>query len=107
LDSKNIREPLRYMTNYIRKSIEPNKANNILDLKRVGKVAWNFISALYNSGWDLLVSNKDNCSFQQNVASKFTPRIQEVKNKSKNDKLVNKPASFIKLPSPIPAKTPK
>lgn len=32
------------MTNYIKnKSIEPNKANDILDLKRVDEAVWNFI----------------------------------------------------------------
>jgi len=44
-------------------SIEPNKANDVLNLKGVGEAAWNFISALYDSGWDSLVSDKDNCSF--------------------------------------------
>ena len=86
------------MTNYIRnKSIEPNKANNVLDLKRVEEAAWNFILALYNSGWDSLVSNNNNYSFWQKFASKFTLRIQKVKNKSKNDKLTDKLASFVKL----------
>ena len=31
-------------------SIEPNKANDVLNLKGVGEAAWNFISALYDSG---------------------------------------------------------
>ena len=38
---------------------------------------------------------------------KFTLRIQEVKNKFKKNKLTDKPASFVKLPPPILAKTPK
>jgi len=59
-NSNNIKKSLRYMTNYIRnKSIELNKTNDILDLKRVGEAVGNFISALYDSKWDLLVSNKD------------------------------------------------
>jgi len=63
-NSKNIKESLRHMTNYIRnKNIKPNKVNNVPDLKGVGKAAWNFILALYNSGWDSLVSDKDNHSF--------------------------------------------
>ena len=49
------------MTKYIKnKSIEPNKANNVLDLKDIGEAAWNFISTLYNSSWDTLISDKDN-----------------------------------------------
>ena len=63
-DSKNIKKSLRCMTNYIRnKSIEFNKVNDIIYLKEVGETAWNFISALYDSGWDSLVSDKDNHSF--------------------------------------------
>ena len=96
------------MTNYIKnKIIEPNKINNVLDLKKVSKAVLNFILALYNSGWNLLVSDKDNYSFQQKVMLKFTPRIHEVKNKSKNNKQTDNLASFVKLPSPILVKTPK
>ena len=96
------------MTNYIRnKSIESNKINNIIYLKEVGKAAWNFISALYDTGWDSLVSEKYNYSFPQKVVSKFTPRIQEVKNKSKKNKPTDKPASFVKHSPLIPAKTSK
>ena len=63
-DSKNIKESLRYITNYIRnKSIESNKINNIIYLKEVGEAAWNFISALYDTGWDSLVSEEYNHSF--------------------------------------------
>ena len=52
------------MTNYIRnKSIEFNKVNDIIYLKEVGETAWNLISALYDSGWNSLVSDKDNHSF--------------------------------------------
>ena len=39
--------------------------------------------------------------------SKFTPRIQEVKNKSKKNKPTDKPASFVKHSPLIPAKTSK
>jgi len=39
--------------------------------------------------------------------SNFTPRNQEVKSKSKNDKATDKLASFVKLPPPILTKTPK
>jgi len=61
LDSKNIKKPLRCITKYIKnKDIEPNKANNVLDLKGIGEAAWNFISALYESSWDVLIASKDN-----------------------------------------------
>ena len=53
------------MTKYIKnKSIDHNKVNNIPDLSSVGKVVWNFISAIYKSGWNSLVTNKDNTTFR-------------------------------------------
>ena len=70
-------------------------------------MAWNFISALYKSEWDTLVTDKDNKSFRQKIVSKFTLKIQEIKTKSVNNKKTDKPASFAKLPPLIPAKTPK
>ena len=92
------------ITNYIKnKSIESNKVNNVLDLKGIGEAAWSFISAIYESGWDLLIANKDNQSFRHKFLSKFAPKIKNKPKNNKSDKL----ASFIKLPSPILAKTPK
>jgi len=36
------------MTKYVKnKSIKRNKTNDVPDLSGIGKVAWNFISALY------------------------------------------------------------
>jgi len=94
------------MTKYIKnKSIEPNNANDILDLKGVDKAIWNFISTLYKLEWDSLVTDKDNQSFRQKFSSKFTPKVQEIKNKPKNDKQTDKLANFAKLSPPIPAKT--
>ena len=47
---KNIKESLGRMQKYIlSKTIESNKANNIKDLEDVGKVAWRFISSLYEA----------------------------------------------------------
>ena len=49
-DTKNIKELLHHMTNYIKnKNIEFNKINNVLDLKGISEVAWSFISAIYKS----------------------------------------------------------
>ena len=107
-DSKNIKEFLHYITNYIKnKSIDYTKANDILDLNGMDEVAWNFISTIYESGWDILVTNKDNRTFRQQVMSKFTPKIQETRNTTKGDKLTDKLASFTKLPPLIFTKTPK
>lgn len=106
LDSKNIKKSLHHITNYIKnKKINHNKANDIPDLKSIDEVAWNFISTIYNLGWDALTANSDNKTFRQLVAFKFTPRIQETKKSSKGRKPTIKPASFIRLLSPVPTKT--
>ena len=39
--------------------------------------------------------------------SKFTPKIQETRKTTKYNKIIDKPASFAKLPPLIPVKTPK
>jgi len=107
-DSKNIKESLKQITNYIRnKGINCNKLNNVPDLKKMGKVVWNFISAIYDSGWDSLVSNDNNCSIRQKITYQFTLKIPEITNKGKIDKSTDKPASFNNIPPPILAKTQK
>lgn len=96
------------MINYIKnKSINCNKANDIPDLNSVGKVAQNFISTIYKSKQNLLVTNKDNRTFRQQVSSKFTLKIQRTRSTTKGDKLTNKLARFTKLSSLIPMKTSK
>jgi len=78
-DLKNIKLLLQWITLYIKnKSIDCNKANNVMDLKSIGNVAWNFISILYESGWDSLIADKDNYSFRQKVVAKFTPKLYEI-----------------------------
>jgi len=50
-DFNNTKKLLHCITKYIKsKNIDSKKANNIPDLKGLGEVAWNFISALYELG---------------------------------------------------------
>ena len=100
LDFKNIKELLRCITKYIKnKSIQSNKVNDVPDLKRIGKVAWNFISASYESNWDSLITDKDNCSFWQKIKLKFTPNIQVFKNKAKNKEKNQQTSKFCQTPA--------
>jgi len=47
---KNIKESSNYLAKYIgNKSINMNKANNIEDLKSIGKAAWNLVVSIYSS----------------------------------------------------------
>jgi len=66
------------MTKYIKKkSIDHNKANDILSLNSIDKVAWNFILSIYKLGWNSLITDKENRTFRQHVALKFTPKLQK------------------------------
>ena len=49
-DIKNIKKSLNQMSKYIlNKSVKRDKVNNFDDFEGVGKMAWDFISAIYNS----------------------------------------------------------
>ena len=74
MDIKNIKESLTRMQKYILdKTIEGGEANNVKDLKGISKVAWRFISFLYEVYWDSLIVNDSNTSFRNMVKSKFSP----------------------------------
>ena len=88
------------------KVIEGNKANNVKDLKKVGKVAWRFILALYKSHWDSLMINGTNRSFRNNIKSKFSPQANKEPLALKGKKTGN--SSYVSpLPPSILAKTAK
>ena len=60
------------MQKYIlNKKIEGGKANDINNLKDIGKATWDFISSLYNSGWDEFIADNDNLSFRHKVKVQF------------------------------------
>ena len=108
-DIKNIKSSLCQMTNYIlNKKVERGKLNDFENLKGISNVAWDFISAIYESGWDVLIADSNNASFRNKVVAKFILKINN-SNISKNNssKSNNKLATINKLPPPIPAKSPK
>jgi len=75
-DIKNIKDSLNRMRKYILgKSIEDDKANNIKYLEGVSKVAWGFISSLYEVHWDSLIMDDTNISFRNKVKSKLSPQV--------------------------------
>ena len=107
-DIKNIKKSLNQMSKYIlNKSVKRDKVNNFDDFEGVGKMAWDFISAIYNSDWDVL-SVDNNISFRNKVASKFTLKISNINNsKNKDGKGNNKLATVSRLSLPISAKSSK
>ena len=80
------------------------KANNIKNFDGIGKVAWELISSIYNSGWDLLIADNHNNSFKQKVAFKFTSIVNLEKNSKKGEKDADKPARIKRISPLIPAK---
>jgi len=107
-DTSCIKTSLICMAKYIEnKKIDLTKANEVSDLKDIGKIAWKFISALYNMGWDSLVADINNNSFRQKVFFHYTPKTNLVKNSKLKNKDNNKPASIERLPPSIPTETPK
>jgi len=74
LDVTNIKESLHRMERYIKgKSINSSNANNIKDLKGIGKAVWEFFSVVYNSQWDNLYVDDSKILFRNKVKSKFNP----------------------------------
>ena len=109
LDIKNIKMSLYWLTKYIlNKYIERGKVNDFDNLKGVGNMAWDFILAIYKSGWDALSADNNNISFRNKVVAKFTPKINNYNMpKNSGSKSDNKPATMIRLPPHIPAKLSK
>ena len=106
-DVKNIKDSLSRMCKYILgKTINDDKANEVHDLKGVGKVAWEFILAIYEAHWNSLVVDETNISFRNKVKSKFSPQVSrpQVSIKAKE---IAKPTFVLALPPLIPAKSPK
>jgi len=106
-DIKNIKDSLSRMCKYVLgKSINNDKANDIKDLEDVGKVAWEFLSVIYEAYWDSLYMDNSKTSFRNKVKSKFNPQVNRVLVSSKG-KDVTKSTYVSPLPPPIPAKSPK
>ena len=108
-DIKNIKTSLCWMSNYIlNKKVNKDKVNNFENLKDIDKKAWNFISAIYNAEWNMLIADSNNISFRNKVAAKFTLKIT-LPNALKNNNVKDddKPASINKLLPLILAKIPK
>ena len=106
-DIKNIKDSLSRICKYILgKTINDNKANNVKDLEGIGKVAWEFISAIYEAHWDSLFVDDSKMSFRNKVKSKFNPQVIKTPVNNKGKETVK--LTFVSPLSPlIPAKSPK
>ena len=106
-DVKNIKDSLSRIYKYILvKTINDDKANKVKDLEGIGKVAWEFISAIYEAHWDSLFVDNSKTSFRNKVKLKFNPQVIKTPVNNKGKKIV-KPTFVSPLPSPILAKSSK
>ena len=102
IDSKNMFTFLLYMADYIRsRKVKKGLINNILELKCFSKAAWNFISSIYKAGWDTIDINKDNNSFKNGIANKFTPKVPNIKPSSNSNTSKDKAVEIIRLSSMV------
>lgn len=106
-DIKIIKDSLSRMHKYILgKSINEDKANKVQDLEDVGKAAWKFLLAIYESWWDSLFIDESKIIFRNKVKSKFGPQVIHPQSNNK-DKETVKPTFVSSLSPPNLAKSPK
>jgi len=79
-------------------SLEGHNGNNISQLELFGESAWEFISAIFESGWDQLHSSK-NISICDNISIYFG-NIQ-IHNKTTENNAYPKTLTIRKIPPPI------
>jgi len=75
--------------------LEDKTTKNIPQISEFSFVAWNFLSAIYESGWNILTANKDQKSFRQCVSTQFNGKsinnlVSNKKNKSKQASILAK-----------------
>jgi len=110
-DMKSIKDSLNFMAKYItNKKVNPKTAKNLKDFNVISNSVWNFISSVYQSGWDLLYTDNKLKTLREKISSKFTPRIAPSL-AQKTNKSIPKltPVSIDKVPPPpsLPAKIAK
>ena len=97
----------RYISN---KKVNPKTVNDLKDFDGIGDVVWNFLSSVYQSGWDSLHTDNKAKTLRKKILSKFTSRIVlSSTQKSNKQGLKPVPASIdkVSLPLLLPAKMPK
>ena len=99
-DTKNIMCSLLRMVTFIKQhKLENRIAENISQILEFGFTAWEFLSFIYESGWDKLIANKDNKTFRQYISSQFN--MKPTKNMINNNSSKDKQANILRIPLPI------
>ena len=103
-DTKSIKDSLNFMAKYIvNKKVNPKTANDLQNFDGIGNSVWNFISTVYQAGWDSLYTDNRSKTLREKISSKFTPRITPNNAKKNSKELPNSiPISLDKVPLPPP-----
>ena len=102
-DINNITWSLQRMACFLRQwNLEGRNANNIRQLEPFGESAWDFISAIFESGWDVLTTSSKS-SIRSNIASEFGKRTIPPPIKSNPQYGIQ----ISKIPPPIPPRPSK
>ena len=75
--------------------LENKTAENISQISEFGFVAWDFLLAIYEFGWDKLTANKDKDSFRECISVQFNRKPSNNTTLRKEDK--GKQASFSRI----------
>jgi len=98
-NAKKITCSLHRITSFVRQwKLEDKIANNISQITKFGFVAWDFLTAIYESGWDKLAVSKDK-SFRQTVSLQFNKIYTNNANTNKlSSKRKEKKANISRIP---------
>ena len=97
------------MAKYIQGKQVNDKVNDLVDFDGMGDAIWNFISSVYTSKWDVLLTDQKSNSLRAKITSKFTLRTLPSNGNPKKDIPKLTPVTINKAPPlpPLPAKSKK
>ena len=102
-DINNITRSLQRMACFLHQwNLKGRNANNIRQLEPFGESAWDFVSAIFESGWDVLTTSSKS-SIRSNIASEFGKRTIPPSIKSNPQHGIQ----IGKIPLPIPPRPSK
>jgi len=107
-DTRNIMCSLHRIAAFVRQQkLEDKTTEDISQISEFGYAAWDFLSSIYESGWNKLEANKDKKYFRQCVSSQFNRKPLNNSNLRKEDKGKGKPVNISRVFLPIPSRPSK
>ena len=78
---------LLQIADFIRaRKVKKDKILDITNLQEFGEVAWNFLSSIYEAGWDSIPIDNCNTSFRNTIMAKLNFKLLKSNNSSLSDK---------------------